>query len=54
MTAVKPSGRFGRLSFDEKGDVTHFLEKAQKDGRGSMVDSSSVSPKYLITSMVKR
>ena len=31
MTAVKPSGRFGRLSFDEKGDVTHFLEKAQKD-----------------------
>ena len=31
MTAVKPSGRFGRLSFDDAGNVTHFLEKAKKD-----------------------
>jgi len=32
LTSVQPEGRFGSISFDESGNVTHFIEKAEGDG----------------------
>lgn len=32
ITAVRPSGRFGALNIDEKGNVNSFMEKPQGDG----------------------
>ena len=32
MTAVQPAGRYGALNIEEKGEVSHFMEKPRGDG----------------------